>query len=102
MVRHGFHDVAKFGHWDAYVAACKAWSEAGVAVGNPPYRMYTSVWGTANEAFVEAEFESIADVVARYEVAGKDAAFQAALRALEEHLTDGATREYVLSEESLA
>jgi hypothetical protein len=101
MVRHGFHDVAKFGHWDAYVAACKAWNHEGIKVGLPGYRMYTPVWGRVNEAYVEAEFESAADVSARYEVAGDDAAFRAALRALEEHLTDGASREYVLSEESL-
>jgi len=101
MVRHGFHDVAKFSHRDAYVAASRQWNQEGIRVGLPAYRMYTPVWGRVNEAYVEAEFESAADVAARYRVAGDDARFMAALRALEEHLTDGATREYVLSEESL-
>jgi len=101
MVRHGFHDVARFGHWDAYVAACKAWNQAGMNVGLPEYTMYTPVWGKVNEAYVEAEFESVADVSARLEVAGRDPAFHAALTAIEEHLTDGASREYVLSGESL-
>ena len=102
MVRHGFHDVARFGHWDAYVAASRQWNQEGIRVGLPVYRMYTPVWGRVNEAYVEAEFESAADVAARYKVAGDDAGFMAALRALEEHLTDGATREYVLSEQSLS
>ncbi len=102
MVRHGFHDVAKFGHWDAYLAACKAWSGEGMKVGLPAYRMYTPVWGKVNEAYVEAVFESADDVLARNRVALESPAFVAALRALEEHLTDAASREYVLSEQSLS
>ena len=101
MARHMVREVVRFGHWDAYVAASRQWNQEGIRVGLPVYRMYTPVWGRVNEAYVEAEFESAADVAARYKVAGDDAGFMAALRALEEHLTDGATREYVLSEESL-
>lgn len=102
MVRHVVRDIAKYGHWDAYVSACKAWNEAAVRVGLPAYRLYTSEWGTMNEAFFEAEYESSGDIEARFKAAMKDEAFKAAGRAVAENIVDGASRDYVLSEESLA
>jgi hypothetical protein len=97
MVRHVIRDIVKYGHWDAYIAAGKAWNEAGGKVGLPAYRLFSSDWGTLNEVFWEADFASSADIEARYKAAMKDETFKAASRAVAEHLTEGHSRDYVLS-----
>jgi hypothetical protein len=98
MVRHMVRDVVKYGHWDDYVAACKAWNGEAVRLGLPAYRLSSSDWGTMNETFFEAEFESSADIEARFKAAMTDEGFRAASRAVSEHMVDGASRDYVLSE----
>ena len=98
MVRHMVRAVVKSGHWDEFVAADKAWQEAATRVGLPAYRTYSSNWGTFNEAFWEAEYESSADIEARFAAARKDPEFEAALNANLAHVVDGESRDYVLSE----
>ena len=101
MVRHLVREVIKQGHWDAFIAASKAWNEVAVTLGLPAYRIYSSNWGTFNEAFAEAEYESSGDIEARFTAVQKDAKYKAAITALTEHLVDGEVRDYVLSEEDL-
>ena len=48
--------------------------------------------------FWEAEYESSADIEARFAVSAKDPEFKAALNANASHTVDGETRDYVLSE----
>ena len=98
MVRHMGRDIVKFGHWDEYVATMRALNEVLTRLGHPAYRLYGSNWGTFNEAFWEAEYESSADIEARFAGAAKDAEFKAALNANLSHVVDGETRDYVLSE----
>jgi hypothetical protein len=90
--------VVKSGHWDEFVAASKAWDEAATRVGLPVYRTYSSTWGTFNETFSEAEYESSTDIEARFAAADKDPAYDAALKAWLSHVVDGESRDYVLSE----
>lgn len=98
MVRHMGRDVVKYGHWDEYVATNRALNEVLTRLGLPAYRLYESKWGTVNEAFWEAEYESSADIEARLAVAQKDPEFMAALKANSSHIVDGESRDYVLSE----
>jgi hypothetical protein len=98
MVRHMGRDIVKFGHWDEYVATSRALNEVLTRLGHPAYRLYESNWGTLNEAFWEAEYESSADIEARFAAIAKDPQFEAALLANLSHVVDGETRDYVLSE----
>ena len=98
MVRHMVRAVVKSGHWDEFVAADKAWQEAATRVGLPTYRTYSSSWGTFNETFSDAEYESSADIEARFAAADKDPGYDAALKAWLSHVVDGESRDYVLSE----
>ena len=98
MVRHMGRDVVKFGHWDEYVATSEALGQVLTRLGFPAYRLFESKWGTLNEAFWEAEYESSADIEARFAAADKDPAYDTALMAWLSHLVDGETRDYVLSE----
>ena len=101
MVRHMVRHVVKFGHWAEFIAASKAWNEAAIRVGLPAYRIYNSNWGTFNEAFAEAGYESSADIEARFSVTTKDSDYDAAMKALLSHVVDGEVRDYVLSEANL-
>ena len=98
MVRHMGRDIVKFGHWDEYVATSRALNEVLTRLGHPAYRLYESNWGTLNEAFWEAEYESSADIEARFAAAEKDPDYDAALEAWLSHVVDGESRDYVLSE----
>ena len=81
MVRHMVRAVVKSGHWHEFVAADKAWQEAATRVGLPTYQTYSTNWGTFNETFSLAEYESSADIEARFATADKDPAYDAALAA---------------------
>jgi hypothetical protein len=61
-----------------------------------------STWGTQNEAFFEADWESAADIDAAFNAAMKDEAFKTATLAFAEHVVDGASVNYLLSEESIS
>ena len=98
MVRHMVRAVVKSGHWDEFVAADKAWQEVATRVGLPAYRTYSSNWGTFNEVFGDAEYESSADIEARFAAADKDPDHDAATKAWLSHVVDGESRDYVLSE----
>jgi len=98
MVRHMVRAVVKSGHWDEFVAADKAWQEAATRVGLPVYRTYRSSWGTFNETFSDAEYESSADIEARWAAAEKDPDFDAASDVWLSHVVDGESRDCVLSE----
>jgi hypothetical protein len=102
MARHMVREVVRFGHWDAYIAANKAWSKEAVRLGMPAYRLFSSTWGTQNEAFFEADWESGVDIDAAFNAAMKDEAFIAATRAFAEHVVDGASVNYLLSEENVS
>jgi hypothetical protein len=102
MVRHLVREVVKHGHWKEFIAASKAWNEAATKAGLPAYRIYASNWGTFNEAFAEAEYESSGDIEARFAAAQHGFPdLNEAYGALLSHLVDGEAHDYVLSEESL-
>jgi hypothetical protein len=73
-------------------------NEVLTRLGHPAYRLYESNWGTLYEAFWEAEYESSADIEARFAAVRKNPEFKAALNANLSHVVDGESRDYVLSE----
>jgi hypothetical protein len=93
--------VVKFGHWADFIVAAKAENEAGIKAGLPAYRLYSSGWGTGNEAFAEAEYEDSGDIERRNKAAMDNPEYDKALGVLVSHLVDGEVRDYVLSEEKL-
>ena len=98
MVRHLVRVVVQGGHWEEFIAAQRAWNEVATRVGLPAYRLYESRWGTLGEVFAEAEYESSADIDARFDAAYKDPDYRAAGKAWTSHVVDGASRDYVLLE----
>ncbi len=101
MVRHLLREAVKHGHWEDFIAASKAWNEAGIKAGLPAYRVYMSNWGTFNEAFAEAEYEDSADIERRNKATLDNPEYNKALGVLVSHLVDGEARDYVLSEVKL-
>ena len=103
MVRHMVRQVVRHGHYKDYLAAAKAWNEAGVKLGLPAYRVYASNWGTFNEVFSEAEYEDSGDIERRFDAAtaANNAAFNDAAKNLFSHLAEGEAHDYVLREETL-
>lgn len=63
MIRH----IVKLGHYQEFMAAMAAWNDAARGVGLPPYRVWESQFGTAQEVCSEAEFESIDAHLAKFE-----------------------------------
>ena len=55
MIRH----VVKLGHYQQFMDGMAAWNREAQRVGLPPYRIWESQFGTVQEVFTEAEFESI-------------------------------------------
>ena len=100
MVRFLGRDVVKHGHVKEYMAACRALNEAAPNVGMPPIRVYESKWGTWNEVFWEQEFEDSADIERRFAAAhaANDPEWEMAANELGNHVVDGQTYSYVLSE----
>jgi hypothetical protein len=94
MIRH----VVKLGQYQAFMDGMAAWNREAVRVGLPAYRIWESQFGTVQEVFTEAEFESIDAHLAALEAAHGDAAFAAANEELSTHLVDGSLHDYVLFE----
>jgi hypothetical protein len=103
MVRFRVREVVKYGHWKEYLAAGAAWNEAAAPLGLPPFRYYASNWGTQNEMFAEAEFEDSGDIERRFAAANaaNDPAYEAAETAVHEHVVEGESYTWLLSEVSL-
>jgi len=101
VVRHVVRSVVKYGHWKEYLAATKAWNDAGVKAGLPSYRLYASDWGTFNETFCEAEYEDSGDIERRMNAAQKDPGYDKAQYEIVSHLAEGESRDTVLSEVKL-
>ncbi len=80
------------------MAGMNAWNDAAVKVGLPAYRIWESQFGTVQEVFTEAEFDTIDAHLAALEAAHTDAAFAAANQELSTHLVDGSLHDYVLFE----
>jgi hypothetical protein len=94
MIRH----IVKLGHYEAFMAGMAAWNDAAQRVGLPPYRIWESQFGTVQEVFTEADFESIDAHLAALEAAHTDASFSAANHELSTHLVDGSLHDYILFE----
>ena len=94
MIRH----IVKLGHYQEFMDGMVAWNEAAQRVGLPAYRIWESQFGTVQEVFTEAEFESIDAHLAALEGAQADPGFAAANRELSTHLVDGSLHDYVLFE----
>jgi hypothetical protein len=94
MIRH----IVKLGHYEAFMAGMTAWNDAARQVGLPAYRIWESQFGTVQEVFTEAEFDSIDAHLAALEGAHTDPAFAAANQELSTHLVDGSLHDYVLFE----
>lgn len=97
-MRHMIRHIVKLGHYQEFMAAMAAWNEAATKVGVPAYRIWESQFGTVQEVFTEAEFESIHAHLAALEAAHTDPAFAAANQELSSHLVDGSLHDYVLFE----
>ncbi|HEV2005928.1 MAG TPA: hypothetical protein VGQ85_04865 [Candidatus Limnocylindrales bacterium] len=104
MVRHLVREVIRHGHYKDFLAASKAWNDAAAKHGLPAYRIYASNWGTFNEVFAEAEYESSGDIERRVEAASaaNDEVFNQAYRDLLSHLVESEAHDYVLREEILS
>lgn len=74
-MRHMIRHVVKLGHYQEFMAGMAAWNDAARRVGLPAYRIWESQFGTVQEVFTEAEFESIDAHLAALEAAHTDAAF---------------------------
>jgi hypothetical protein len=103
MVRLRIREVVKYGHWKEYKAACAAWNEAAVPLGLPPFRYFSSNWGAQNEMFAESEFEDSSDIERRFAAANaaNNPKYEAAEVAVHEHVVEGQSYSWILSEESL-
>ena len=97
-MRHMIRHIVKLGHYEAFMAGMRAWNDAARKVGLPAYRIWESQFGTVQEVFTEAEFDSIDAHLAALEAAHTDAAFAAANQELSTHLVDGSLHDYVLFE----
>ena len=101
MVRHVIRQVVKTGHYKDFMNASKVRNDAGLKFGIPAYRVYASTWGTFNEVFTEAEYESSAGLEALLTAAEDDADFREAFAGVVSLLVDGETRDNLLTEQSL-
>ena len=103
MVRFVGRDVVRFGHWDGYKDAARAWKTVAVKMGLPEFRFSTPTSGTMQEVFFEAEFEDAADVERRFAAAAaaKSPEWEAAFTAVESHVTDGLSYSHVLADMDL-
>jgi hypothetical protein len=97
-LRHMIRHIVKLGHYQEFMTAMTAWNNAARRMGLPAYRIWESQFGTVQEVFTEAEFESIDAHLAALEVAHTDPAFAAANEELSKHLVDGSLHDYVLFE----
>jgi hypothetical protein len=97
-LRHMIRHIVKLGHYQQFMDGMTAWNRESRRVGLPAYRIWESQFGTVQEVFTEAEFESIDAHLAALEVAHTDAAFAAANQELSTHLVDGSLHDYVLFE----
>jgi len=101
MVRHLLRQVIRHNHWADWIAASKAWNEAGVKAGLPAYRLYSSDWGSFTEGFVEADYQDSGDIERRIKAAMDNPEFDEALGVLVSQLVDSEAHDYVLSEVKL-
>ncbi len=102
MVRHMVRHVVKHGEYRQFLAAIKAFNETAPLVGLPPYRVFQSLFGTINEVWTEADFETVqANVDAFATARGKHEAFDRAFLDMLSHLVDGEQRDYILEEAKL-
>ena len=101
MVRHLIRGVVKHGHFKDFEAATKALNEAGAKVGLPRYRLYGSRWGTFNEFFAEAEYESSAAMDSLMTAVNMDEAANKVYREYLSHIVDGELHDYLLEERDL-
>lgn len=97
-MRHMIRHIVKLGHYGQFMAAMAAWNEAAQRVGLPRYRVWESQFGTIQEVFTDADFESIDAHMAAFEAAHTDPAFAAANEEVSTHLVDGSLHDYVLFE----
>ena len=97
-MRHMIRHIVKLGHYQAFLDGMAAWNREAQRVGLPAYRIWESQFGTVQEVFTEADFESIDAHLAALESAHGDAAFAAANEELSRHLVDGSLHDYVLFE----
>lgn len=94
MIRH----IVKLGHYQQFMDGMAAWNREAQRVGLPAYRIWESQFGTVQEVFTEAEFESIDAHLAALEAAHTDPKFRDANQELSTHLVDGSLHDYVLFE----
>lgn len=98
MVRHMVRHVVKHGHYQDFVKAAKALNEANPAVGLPRYRFGTTQFGTINEVWGEAEFESAEANVAAWRAARDHPEHRKLFLEFLSHLVDGAQHDYILED----
>ena len=99
MVRHLVRHVVKVGEYTQFVAAAQAFNEAAAACGIPRYRFYGSLFGTLNEVWSEAEYESVEAHLRAFRTAPDE--LRQALRTMLSHAVEGAQHDYMLEEEQL-
>lgn len=97
-MRHMIRHIVKLGHYQQFLDAMAAWNEVASSVGLPPYRIWESQFGTVQEVFTEADFDSIDAHLAALEAAHGHARFAAANHELSSHVVDGSLHDYVLFE----
>jgi len=101
MIRHLIRQVVKFGQVEDFMKASKALNEVGASLGMPAYRVYHSHWGTFNEVFSEAEYESAEELNRLMDSFGKDPVVSKAFGEMTSHLVDGEAHDYLLAERVL-
>ena len=101
MVRHWIRCQVNFGEWQAFRAALRVHNEDAPRVGMPEYRVWSPVMGPFGEAFLEAEYASIAEINARISSARKDDQYEAKVEALFAHTVPGTAADWELEPEDL-
>jgi hypothetical protein len=97
-VRHMIRHVIKLGHYGEFMRDMARWNDEAARVGLPRYHVWDSQFGSVQEVFTMADFESIDAHYAAFEQAHGDEVFAAVQGALSSHFVDGSLHDWWLVE----
>jgi len=96
MFRHLVRQIVKPGEFSDFQRAFKEVNAAAPTVGLPVYRLWVTLFGDLNEAWAEAEYESLDQHVEAIERARENPEWVRVFRAMLGHTVPGTMRDYPL------
>lgn len=96
MFRHLVRHIVKPGEFAEFVDAFKEFADAAPNAGLPAYRLWRTLFGDLNEAWAEAEFESLDAHLAAWTRASEKEDFMRSFRAMVSHTVPATVRDYPL------